>query len=41
MPAAKLAMEDVNKQTNLLPGFTLRLHSNDSEVKNCILNDYK
>lgn len=32
MPAAKLALEDVNKETNLLPGFKLILHSNDSEV---------
>lgn len=32
MPAARLALEDVNKQTDLLPGFQLILHSNDSEV---------
>lgn len=32
MPAAELALEDVNKETNLLPGFKLILHSNDSEV---------
>lgn len=32
MPAANLAMEDVNREKNLLPGFTLKLHSNDSEV---------
>lgn len=32
MPAANLALEDVNKEKNLLPGFTLKLHSNDSEV---------
>ena len=32
MPAANLAMEDVNKAENLLPGFTLKLHANDSEV---------
>ncbi|XP_058799200.1 gamma-aminobutyric acid type B receptor subunit 1 isoform X2 [Phymastichus coffea] len=33
MPAAKLALEDVNKRNNLLPGFTLKLHSNDSECE--------
>lgn len=32
MPAARLALEDVNKQKDLLPGFKLTLHSNDSEV---------
>lgn len=32
MPAAYLALEDVNKRADLLPGFQLRLHSNDSEV---------
>lgn len=32
MPAARLALEDVNSQKNLLPGFKLTLHSNDSEV---------
>lgn len=32
MPAARLALDDVNKQPNLLPGFKLILHSNDSEV---------
>lgn len=32
MPAAKLALEDVNGDKNLLPGFKLILHSNDSEV---------
>lgn len=31
MPAARLALEDVNSQ-NLLSGFKLTLHSNDSEV---------
>uniref|UniRef100_A0A1A9WEU3 Receptor ligand binding region domain-containing protein n=1 Tax=Glossina brevipalpis TaxID=37001 RepID=A0A1A9WEU3_9MUSC len=31
MPAARLALDDVNKETNLLPGFRLILHSNDSE----------
>lgn len=34
MPAAKLALEDVNGDKNLLPGFKLILHSNDSEVSN-------
>lgn len=32
MPAAKLALDDVNKEKNLLPGYRLILHSNDSEV---------
>lgn len=32
MPAVKLALDDVNREKNLLPGFTLKLHSNDSEV---------
>lgn len=32
MPAARLALEDVNNQKDLLPGFRLTLHSNDSEV---------
>merc|ERR1712223_1575020 len=29
-PAAKLALEDVNAKKDLLPGYTLRLHWNDS-----------
>lgn len=33
MPAARLALDDVNKEPNLLPGLRLILHSNDSEVK--------
>ncbi|KAL9875456.1 gamma-aminobutyric acid type B receptor subunit 1 [Glossina fuscipes fuscipes] len=33
MPAARLALDDVNKETNLLPGFRLILHSNDSECE--------
>lgn len=40
MPAARLALDDVNKSPNLLPGFRLILHSNDSEVSTnmiCIL----
>ncbi|KAK4883454.1 hypothetical protein RN001_006773 [Aquatica leii] len=32
MPAANLALEDVNKRKDLLPGYVLKLHSNDSEV---------
>lgn len=32
MPAAQMAFEDVNKQENLLAGYKLKLHSNDSEV---------
>ena len=32
MPAANLALIDVNNEANLLPGFKLILHSNDSEV---------
>ena len=31
-PAAKLALEDVNAKSDLLPGYTLRLHWNDSGV---------
>ncbi|CAO1348788.1 unnamed protein product, partial [Diamesa tonsa] len=31
MPAAYLALEDVNNQKDLLPDFQLTLHSNDSE----------
>lgn len=33
MPAANLALDDVNREKNLLPGFELKLHSNDSEVR--------
>lgn len=32
MPAANLALEDVNNKQDLLPDFQLTLHSNDSEV---------
>jgi hypothetical protein len=32
MPAAKLALTDVNNKKDLLPDFQLTLHSNDSEV---------
>ncbi|KAG5676273.1 hypothetical protein PVAND_006121 [Polypedilum vanderplanki] len=32
MPAAYLALEDVNKKKDLLPDFQLTLHNNDSEV---------
>lgn len=38
MPAANLALEDVNRENNLLPGFTLNLYSNDSEVWSEIRN---
>ncbi|GFG38778.1 hypothetical protein Cfor_08233 [Coptotermes formosanus] len=31
-PAASLALDDVNNRTDLLTGFTLKLHWNDSEV---------
>lgn len=37
MPAAKLALEDVNNNNNLLPGYQLNLHSNDSEVSSLFL----
>lgn len=33
MPAVNLALDDVNREKNLLPGFILKLHSNDSEVR--------
>ena len=32
-PAANLALDDVNRQHDLLPGYTLRLHWNDSGVR--------
>ncbi|XP_049954039.1 gamma-aminobutyric acid type B receptor subunit 1 isoform X1 [Schistocerca serialis cubense] len=32
-PAANLALEDVNARPDLLPGFTLKLHWNDSECE--------
>lgn len=32
LPAAELALEDVNSISDLLPGFKLTLYSNDSEV---------
>lgn len=32
MPAARLALEDVNARKDLLPGYVLTLHSNDSKV---------
>ncbi|GBP61581.1 Gamma-aminobutyric acid type B receptor subunit 1 [Eumeta japonica] len=32
MPAAQLALADVNARPDLLPGFKLMLHSNDSKV---------
>ncbi|RZC33526.1 ANF receptor domain containing protein, partial [Asbolus verrucosus] len=33
MPAANLALEDVNRRKDLLPGYSLKLHSNDSELQ--------
>ncbi|CAH1173950.1 unnamed protein product [Phaedon cochleariae] len=33
MPAAHLALEDVNARKDLLPGYVLKLHSNDSECE--------
>ncbi|XP_046818172.1 gamma-aminobutyric acid type B receptor subunit 1 isoform X2 [Vespa crabro] len=33
MPAVNLALDDVNREKNLLPGFTLKLHSNDSQCE--------
>ncbi|XP_030766510.1 gamma-aminobutyric acid type B receptor subunit 1 [Sitophilus oryzae] len=33
MPAARLALEDVNARKDLLPGYKLKLHSNDSECE--------
>lgn len=32
LPAVKMALEDVNKAKNLLPGYELVLHQNDSQV---------
>ncbi|XP_015186034.1 PREDICTED: gamma-aminobutyric acid type B receptor subunit 1 isoform X2 [Polistes dominula] len=32
-PAVDLALDDVNREKNLLPGFILKLHSNDSECE--------
>lgn len=31
-PAAQLALDDVNARSDLLPGYELQLHWNDSEV---------
>lgn len=36
MPAAKMALEDVNKRKDLLPGYVLKLHSNDSQVSGIV-----
>ncbi|XP_071051678.1 gamma-aminobutyric acid type B receptor subunit 1 isoform X3 [Onthophagus taurus] len=33
MPAAHMALEDVNKRKDLLPGYVLELHQNDSECE--------
>lgn len=38
-PAAELALEDVNRISDLLPGFKLTLYSNDSEVRFFFLNN--
>lgn len=38
MPAAELALFDVNNRTDLLSGFKLMLHSNDSKVCNLYLS---
>lgn len=38
MPAVNLALDDVNREKNLLPGFTLKVHSNDSEVHRATLS---
>lgn len=32
MPAARLALEDVNARKDLLPGYVLKMYSNDSKV---------
>ena len=32
-PAANLALQDVNAQPNILPGYTLKLHWDDSRVR--------
>lgn len=32
MPAARLALEDVNARKDLLPGYVLKMYSNDSRV---------
>lgn len=37
MPAAKMALEDVNKRKDLLPGYVLKLHSNDSQVSETVI----
>ncbi|KAL1488400.1 hypothetical protein ABEB36_014874 [Hypothenemus hampei] len=33
MPAARLALEDVNARKDILPGYVLKMHSNDSETE--------
>lgn len=35
LPAAQMALDDVNKAGTLLPGYRLVLHWNDSEVEKC------
>lgn len=37
MPAAKMALEDVNKRKDLLPGYILKLHGNDSQVSEIVI----
>ena len=37
-PAADMALADVNKRRDLLPGYKLHLHWNDSEVINLVLS---
>lgn len=41
MPAVNLALDDVNHEKNLLPGFILKLHSNDSQVYEMLNNILK
>lgn len=41
MPAVNLALEDVNREKNLLPGFILKLHSNDSEVREMFVEKFE
>lgn len=40
MPAAELALADVNARKDLLPGFKLTLHSNDSEVSVFLFSNF-
>lgn len=36
-PAAQMALDDVNRKKNILPGYTLRMHSNDSQVTRVLI----